>query len=286
MLHTLGLTLIIILVIVLMVTVAASFGDIRLKRKSDQEALEVLSSANLDQKEIIRQSDLEGLPSCVQKWLKRSNVIGKEKIHTVRFTQTGQMRSEPDKPWMPIEAVQYVNVDKPGFVWKAKMKAAPLINMVGRDRYFQGHGSMKFKLLALLTLVDTKPCMEMDQGTMLRYMAEMIWYPTAALNDYFNWEEIDANSARGTMTWQGVRASMVFHFNDEGDSTHNVAPRYRAVKGGYVMDDWGGVSREYREFHGIRVANKADVIWKYKTGDFNWLKIEVTDIDFNQPGLY
>lgn len=70
---------------------------------------------------------------------------------------------------MSIEAVQYINVDRPGFVWKAKMHAAPLVNMVGR-------------------------------------------YPSAALNDYIKWEEIDEHSARAAMTWQGVSGSMVFTF--------------------------------------------------------------------------
>jgi hypothetical protein len=145
---------------------------------------------------------------------------------------------------------------------------------------------MVIKQLALLPVVNTKSGMEIDQSTMVRFMAEMIWYPSAALNDYIKWEGIDSHSARATMTWQGVKASMVFHFNDQGDLVSNVAPRYQEVNGNYVLHDWGGIAREYRDFNGIRIPNKSDVVWKYKTGDFNWLQIEVTDIDFNQPGLY
>ncbi len=37
-------------------------------------------------------------------------------------------------------------------------------------------------------------------------------YPSAALNDYIKWEEIDEHSARAAMTWQGVSGSMVFTF--------------------------------------------------------------------------
>ncbi len=32
---------------------------------------------------------------------------------------------------------------------------------------------------------------EIHQGTLLRYLAETMWFPTAALNDYLTWEEMD-----------------------------------------------------------------------------------------------
>lgn len=284
--NALRTTLIIFFVFILILIAAVVIAGFIFNREGDKDALDVLSTANLEQKEIIRESDLAGLPPCVKKWMKRSGVIGKEKIHTVRLVQTGRLRNEQGKPWMPVEAVQYINVDKPGFVWKAKVKAAPLVYLLGRDMYYQGHGSMVIKLLALLPVVNTKSAMEIDQGSMVRFMAEMIWYPSAALNDYIKWEDIDSHSARATMTWQGVKASMVFNFNDQGELVSNVAPRYQEVNGNYVLHDWGGIAREYHEFNGIRIPNKSDVVWKYKSGDFNWLQIEVTDIDFNQSGLY
>lgn len=52
---------------------------------------------------------------------------------------------------------------------------------------------------------------EMDQGALLRYLAEMQWFPSAALNRYIQWEEIDSFSAKATMSDQGVTASGVLH---------------------------------------------------------------------------
>lgn len=272
------------LIVILVITIA--IASALLNRQANNDAREVLSSAELAQKEIIQPSELNNLPSCVQKWMRCSGVVGHEKIHTVRLTQSGRLRLEPDKPWMPVEAVQYINVDKPGFVWKARVKMAPFIYLQGKDKYFNGHGSMQIKLLSLLTVVNSKPAPEMDQGTLLRYLAEMMWYPSAALNDYISWEEVGANSARATMKWQGVQASMLFNFNETGDVVSTVAARYQEVNGAFVLNDWGGIPREFHEYNGIRIANQADVVWKYQTGDFNWLQIEVNDIDFNTPELY
>lgn len=286
MLSTLKILFIIILFLILILVTVIAIANVLFNRRADNEAREVLSSAELDQKDIIQQSALKGLPLCVQNWMQRSGVVGQEKIHTVRLIQKGRMRLKPDKAWMPIEAVQYINVDKPGFVWKARVKMAPLIYLQGKDRYFNGHGSMQIKLFSLLTVVNSQLSEEMDQSTLVRYLAEMMWYPSAALNKYINWEEVNANSARATMCWQGVKASMLFNFNEDGDVINSMASRYQEVKGKFILNDWGGVPREYRVFKGIRLANKSDVVWIYTNGDFNWLQIEVTDIDFNPVGLY
>lgn len=284
--NALRFTLIIVVILILVLIITVIVAAVLFNRHAEQEARQVLSTASPQDKEIIQQSDLEGLPPCVQKWMERSGVVGQEKIHTVRLTQTGRMRNEEGKPWMPIAAVQYTNVDRPGFVWIAKVKAAPLINLYGRDKYYQGHGNMLIKLLALIPVVNAQPCRELDQGAMLRFLCEMIWYPSAAINDYIKWEDINAHSAKATMTWQGVSAFMVFNFNEQGDMISNIGPRYQEVKGDYILNDWSGVARQYREFNGIRILNQADVIWRYKTGDFNWLQIEVTDIDYNPSTLY
>ncbi|MGE5380370.1 MAG: DUF6544 family protein [Methylocystaceae bacterium] len=284
--HIVQNVLITLVVIIVSLVMATNIAGFRMNQQGEKEARAVLKAAATSNRNVIVESDLEGLPVCVQKWLRHSNVIGKERIHTVRLKQAGRMRTEPDKPWMPFQAVQYINVDNPGFVWLAKVQAAPLISMLGRDKYYQGEGSMQIKLLGLIPVVNTKPGFEMKQSTMLRFLAEMIWYPSAALNDYIKWEEIDTRSARATMTWQGVSASMVFYFNDEGDLVKNIGPRYREVNGKFVLTDWGGEAQEYREFHGIRMLSKSDVIWKLPDGEFNWLQLEVTDLDFNQPQLY
>lgn len=279
--YALKVTLFIILVLIFVLVITVNIAAAVFNRRADKEAREVLSSTHLVSKEAIQPEDLACLPYCVQRWLERSGVVGKDKIHTVRLTQTGRMRTAESKPWMPFEAVQYINVDKPGFVWKAKVKAAPLVYLTGRDKYYKGHGYMLIKLLALIPVVDAKPGYELDQGAMQRFLAELVWYPTAALNDYIYWEEIDADSARATMTWEGVTASMVFNFNAQGDLLNNVTSRYREVNGSYVLNDWGGVARAYQEYNGIRISNKSDVIWKLETGDFNWLQIKVTDINYN-----
>ncbi|TDA65871.1 MAG: hypothetical protein D9V47_12290 [Clostridia bacterium] len=235
---------------------------------------------------VITESDLEGLPEIVQKWLKNSNVLGKERVRSVRLKQRGVIRAKEGQPWMPFEAVQYYTVDKPGFIWSVRAKAAPLINLVGRDRYYDGSAHMLIKLLSLMTVVDGRGD-EINQGSLLRFLSEIMWFPTAALSEYIKWEPVDKDSAKATMSYKGATASGVFTFSEQGDAIHFVAKRYySAADGGYSLETWSGAASDHRGFGGIRIPAKAEVMWNLETGDFSYWKGEVTEIEYNAPALY
>lgn len=276
----------ILAVIAALVFVASAVANSLLDRQVKREVGELYGSIVGDKKEVVTEADLAGLPACVQKWLEHSRVVGKEKIRTVRLKQKGLMRLSGDQPWMPFEAEQYFNVDEPGFVWKARVKMNPLLYFAGRDRYFQGQGEMNIKVLSLITVVNAGGSSEMNQSALLRYLAEMAWFPTAALSSHIKWEEINANSARATMSYKGVTGSGVYTFDENGDVVSFSAKRYREVDGQYVLSPWGGNVRGYNEFNDIRIPSKMDVIWKLESGDFHWFQCDITDIDYNKPQTY
>jgi hypothetical protein len=122
---------------------------------------------------------------------------------------------------------------------------------------------------------------EIDQGTMLRYLAEMIWFPSAALYDYVTCESVGEMSARATMHDRDVTVSGIFTFNTEGDIIGFEARRYGDFNGKYSLETWSIRITGYKKFNEIRIPNKSEVTWKLNTGDFTWLEVEVTDIDYN-----
>jgi len=276
-------TLIILAIIISFLTVSF-IADFRFNQNVKREVGELFNNVK-NQGEIIQTADLEGLPPSVQKWLAQSQVIGKEKIRTVRSRQNVSMRLKEEGTWMPAEAEQYFTIDEPGFIWKAKVKMVPLLYFAGRDMYNKGKGHMLIKVLSLVKVADAEG-KEIDQGAMLRYLAETVWFPTAALSSYIEWEEIDANSAKATMSYGGITASGVFTFNEKGEVISLVAERYREFNGQYLLKTWSVHMREHKEFNGIRIPAGGEVIWKSDTGDFNWYQFEITDIEYNKPDVY
>ncbi|MCC5912226.1 MAG: hypothetical protein JJT76_17565 [Clostridiaceae bacterium] len=269
----------------LVLFMAGSFIAQFLFNRSVEKEVEVLFSNVENKGEIVTKKDIEGLPQNVQKWLEYSGIIGKEKITAVRVKQKTDMRLGKDKSWMPVQAEQYFTTEEPGFIWKANIKVAPLMHIAGRDKYEDGKGNMLIKAFSLFTVGDSEG-KEIHQGALLRYLAETTWFPTAVLNEYLIWEEIDEDNAKATITYGDITASGVFTFNDKGEVINFEAERYGEFDGEIRLETWSIPLGDYKEFEGIRIPTKGDVTWKLDTGDFNWFNFELIEIQYNKPLPY
>jgi len=274
------------LAIIIIIAIAAIFiANMKFNQKVAKEVKELFAGISGSDDSVIQRSNLEKLPIPVKKWLEFSNIVGKEKVTSVRLKQKAVMRLKEAQSWMPVEAEQYFTVNEPGFIWKARIKAAPLFHIVGRDKYFEGKGSMLIKALSLIKIADSSG-KEINQGTLIRYLAETVWFPSAALNSYITWEEIDASSARATIDYRGITVSGVFNFNNIGEVTSFVAKRYMENNGKYSLETWLVTMRNYKELDGIKIPTEGKVVWKLETGDFTWFKFEITEIEYNLPVVY
>lgn len=275
-----------LLMVILLVFIASSIANVVFNQQVDKEVA-ALFKAGKDTagEQIVQEADLEDLPKCVQKWLRYSQVVGKERIKFVRSKQTAMLRTKQSQPWMSANTKSYYTVSQPGFIWQAKIKAVPMMHIAGRDKYYEGSGNMLIKLLSLITVADAAG-KEIDQGSLLRYLAETVWFPTAALSSYITWEEIDYNSATATMSYKGVTASGTFIFNQKGEVVNFAAERYMESNGKYSLETWSAQMSDYKEFSGFRIPTRGEVIWKLDTGDFNWFQFELTEIEYNKPFVY
>ena len=221
------------------------------------------------------------LPLPVRQWLERSNCIGKPLTRTVHLRQTGAMRTSPDGNWMPVTAEQYFTVDQPGFLWIADVHAYPFIHLAGRDKYQGGKGHMLIKLLSLYPVADSKGP-TIDQGSMLRYLAETCWFPSAAVQPYMHWESVDSVSAKATMRYGGIEASGVFTFSPEGDLRSFEAMRYYDRKGGATLEKWfiADDPSSYQDFSDVRMPARSTVTWKLDSGDFTWFRMEIMEVEY------
>lgn len=267
--------------LIVLVIVVSFVANLLFKNKVKNEVKALYDLVD-QQEEIVQKDDLANLPEPVKKWLEYAQVIGKEKIYAARIKQKAEIRLEPNSNWMAVEAKQYFSVQNPGFIWDAKVKAAPLISFAGRDKYFEGQGNMLIKVQSLIPVADGSG-KEVDQGTLLRFLAETTWFPTAALHDYITWEEIDVHTAKATMSYKGATASGIFSFNDKGEVIYFVAERYGDFNGEYSLETWAIPISDYKEFDGIRIPTKGKVTWKLDSGDFNWFNFEITHADYNKP---
>ena len=263
--------------VVIFVVTIFSAAAMHFNNMARREVKALIAQAAGSTEHTITEEMIAPLPANVQRWLRQSNVVGNKTPTLLRVLQKGKLRSAPDGRWMPFQSVQHFSISPPAFVWVARINAAPLIEIAGRDKYFQGRGNMLIKPLYLLTAADGSG-KEIDQGTLLRYLAEVAWFPQAAVSPYLQWEGIDENRARVTMEYQGVSASGTYFFNEEGLVKGFEARRYGEFGGTYRKETWSVSITGHKTFNGVPIGHTNEVTWKLKEGDFAWLRMEVTEI--------
>jgi len=254
----------------------------RFHRESDDEARALVAEARGAPDRFVDAHELEKLPPPVRRWLAVSGVVGHARAVTVRLKQRGELRTAPDKAWMPVEAAQVFSVDPPGFVWSVDARMMGALPIAGRDHFVAGQGRMLIKLASLFPVADAAGP-EIDQGAMLRYLGEIVWFPSAALSDTISWEPIDARRARATMRFAGRSVSAVFAFDDRGRFASLTAQRYMDGGGGRDarLETWSIPATEWRRFCGVEVPVRGTVTWKLASGDFDYYRWEILDVQIN-----
>jgi hypothetical protein len=231
---------------------------------------------------IVTYDMLTHLPPAVQRYLTYSGVVGKPWIDTVSLKYTGRFRTAPDKPWMPLNVHQYYTTKPPGFLWKAHFKVAGLPLVAGSDVYKAGHSHIHGKLAGLVTVMDGEG-EEVDQGTMVRYLQEMSWFPVAYLGENITWTEVDDHAAEVTFTDHRKSVTGRIYFDDLGRFLNFTAQRYGEFDGGYALQTWSTPMTEYGTFCGLRIPVAGLGVWQLSAGDFAYVDVHVTEMEYNQP---
>ena len=266
----------------LLIVAVVAWGDARFRRMALEEVAALMPPVAGAADTVGRQPDFDALPAPVQRWLRYTGVADRPPVLRVHLRQTGRMRTSPGGKWMEVEAEQWFNTADPAFVWLARVHAAPGLHLSGRDKFGNGRGHMLIKLLSLFPVVDaTGP--EIDQGSMLRFMGELVWWPSAAVCGHFRWEEIDDNSARLIMRIGDAQAEGTFFFDGEGRVLRFEAMRFYNSKEGARLEPWVVEvdPAQYRNLGGMLIPARAAVTWKLPEGEFNWFNLEITEIGYD-----
>jgi hypothetical protein len=262
--------------VIILIVVAGHVTKAKFNNKIAQEVSAMFEAAN--KRSAHQETPRETLPPIVKRWLDVTKVTGNVPSK-IFLTQTGTMRSKPSADWMSFSAAQYYTVDPPGFIWNSQINAGSLITIAGRDKFENGKGNMLIKPLYIYTMANTSGD-EINQGTMLRFMGELIWFPEAAVMNYFQWEEIDSARAALCMTYNGVTARGTFTFHENGLVKSFSAQRFGDFDGEFRKETWEVKVIEHKEINAHLIGSNCEVTWKLKEGDFTWLTLEVTDISY------
>ena len=268
--------------LVILVSALIAFSTFNFKKKVSVEIEKMHSEITSSNEKIVSEQMIVDLPIAVQNWLNKSGIIGKETIQSVFLEQDLQMLIKPEqKEWNNAEAKQYFTTDPPAFNWFVNLKMNPLIEMVGRDKFENGKGEMIIKLFSMFSVANVKNNEKTNQATLQRYLAEIVWFPTAALSPYITWEAIDNNSSKATMTFNGTKGTGVFYFDEIGYFKKFVAMRYKDSEENSKPMQWTVTSTKTELRNGISIPVELKANWKLDSENWTWLKLKINRMEYN-----
>jgi hypothetical protein len=247
--------------LLLVLLVAVWVGSRRQSRQLSAQTDQLTQAA--DAGELNAVSALDDLPTPVSRYLRWAARFAPS-MRLVRISQIGTLRTDVRSDrWMPFEAEHLVAPATIGFLWNARVKVAPLLHVRVRDAFLAGQGSGNVSLLSAFNVSADGGTPEMNSGSLHRFLAEAVWYPTALLpSPKLQWSPIDANRALATLTEAGLTVSLEFRFAETGEVTGIYTPaRWGTFSGGYEQHPWEGHFRSYEQQHGMWVPREGDVGW-------------------------
>jgi len=271
-----------LIILAAVVLAAAHAGFVH---RVEAEARTLLTAASPPEEKVVDRGQLEPLPAPVRRWLETSGVVGRPRATTVRLRQRGELRTKPDGAWMPARAEQYFSVDPTAFVWRVDATMMRVIPIAGRDQYAGGHGQMLIKAGSLVNVVDAGDA-KIAEGALLRCLAEIIWFPSAALARHVAWQAIDAAHSRATLRDGDLSVSALFTFDAQGRVVRFDSSRYLGGGPDARLTPWFATCSAWRTFEGVEVPAKGEVGWALDAGPFIYFRWEVIEVQFDRKDLY
>jgi len=268
---------IVIVIAALLIMIPLTGTTVR-KRTMKNEVGKLFEQAGFLKEKIFSFDQLEGLPEPVQRYFRHVLKDQQPYISYVRLKHDGWFKTGKDKKAMDIEGEQYFTAEKPGFVWKGKTSM-----FTARDMYLDGKGSLTVHLFSLIRIAREEGP-NVDQGELLRWLGESVWFPTNLLpNKHLQWLAINDHQARLNFEYKGLSVYYVVTFNEANEIEKLETERYMGSKG---LTPWVGRVSDYHEVEGVKVPSLIEASWILEDGKYIYGRFRVQQMEYDKPTRY
>lgn len=285
---SLKIILITLLILALLITATITYGKYRWQEsintlhKSMRAAQSQTNSTTIDLQEI------KNLPAPVQRYFETVLKDGHPIVSTANITHTGTFNmGDKEEKWVAFDSNQHVSIQRPGFIWDARIHTAPMVSVFVNDAYIAGEGTLTAKVLGLFTVMHEPSTPELAQGELMRFFAEATWYPTALLpSQGVRWEAINDSQAQAMITDENFEIKLLFDFDEQGLISKIYSDgRYRIVDGKQVATPWQGHFENYAWRDNMLIPLDGEVAWLIPEGEKAYWRGHIQQItyEFAEP---
>ncbi|MDP3375247.1 MAG: hypothetical protein Q8S34_13635 [Hydrogenophaga sp.] len=227
--------------------------------------------------------EIEGLPAPVQRYFSTVLTPGQSIVTAATLEHAGRFNLSPTgEQWKPFTSRQRVVVQRPGFLWDARIALVPGVSVRVHDSYSDGEGLLHAAVHGLFSVARLQGGGELARGELMRFFAEAAWYPTALLpSQGVRWAAVDERSASATLTDGPLSITLLFRFDESGHMASVFAQaRGRVVGQETSLAPWEGTWSNHQRVEGMTVPLTGEVAWLLPEGRKTYWRGTVTSLNF------
>ena len=235
----------------------------------------------------IAREDLASLPPIVRRYLEFSGVVGKVPVQRVRVRQEGRMKTSLKAEWRGFRSEEYYTLTPRAFAWLGTFPLAGPLTVQAIDRFIDGRGSLKVRLSPFFDIGNTRGP-ESDVSEFIRFFNEMTWFPTAMLDPRIAWADLGNRRVKATLRDGSLEASAILSFAENGALLSWMTDdRFALVDDKMVRARWTTTCdpKDLLNVAGYKIPRGGAAIYSLPGGDFRYIDIYVTEIEYDPPEL-
>lgn len=199
----------------------------------------------------------------VRRYLHHAIQPGTPLATAARVKMHGELRLDT---WCPFEAEQVIRWDR-GFVWRARVTRG-LLPITGADRWIDGEGAMRWKLLGILP-VATGEGPDISRSALGRVQCEAIWLPSVLLARDVTWDVHDETHLGAAIRMRGEEGHLELTLDATGRVRSFSLLRWgNPEKAEFHEVPFGGFAQEERQFDGYIVPSSLRIGWWFGSERF------------------
>jgi hypothetical protein len=189
------------------------------------------------------------------------------------------LKLSPQREWGRLQTTQFNSVYPIARISLMRFLSMPFL---GRDIYRDGYDEMKGKLFNLFRMVFANN-KETAQSALITVFCEFLFIPGYVLSSNVEWESLNENAVRATLTDNGIMVSGVFYFDENGlfDHFETDDRYYETGKNSYEKVKFSTIVDGYKKQGDIKIAERVRIVWHLPEKDYEYYKGVVDRIEFN-----
>ena len=206
---------------------------------------------------------LAPIPAIAMRYLVHAIAPGARLAAGVRLRMHGTIKL---KTWSPFSAEQVIVWNR-GFIWRARAKIGA-ISISGSDRFVDGRGAMRWKLLGLLPFLSADGP-DITRSAAGRLGLEAFLLPSVLVGAGTMWSAADERRVHATFGSHGQPADVDYDLGDDGSLRTASGPRWGNPDGaGFKLERFGGVFAREQTFGEYTIPVEMRVGWYFDTPRF------------------